>query len=138
MTPPSEPARWRCDPAEIRILIADDDAMIRELLRSTLHGLDHTNVVEAGSGGETLELCKKQWPDLVFLDIEMPGEMNGMAVLNELRATERMLYIIMITAHSAIQNVRQAAAKRVDGFLVKPLAADRIRQAVETFHRSSC
>jgi two-component system chemotaxis response regulator CheY len=131
-------AKWHCDPDDVRILIVDDDGLIRQLLRSTLHELDHNNVVEASSGELALASCQERWPHLIFLDIEMPGVKNGMAVLNELRATERSVYIIMVTAHSTIHNVRQAAAQRVDGFLVKPLDTDRIRKAVENFHRLGC
>ncbi|MEA3640327.1 MAG: response regulator [Lamprobacter sp.] len=129
---------WSCNPNDVRILIVDDDPMLRKLLRTTLRSLDHTNILESESGQEAVELCQKNPLDLVFLDIEMPGEMNGIAVLNELRQDERPVSIIMITAHSTVANVRQAAASKVNGFLVKPLNPERIEKVLEHFHQSRC
>jgi two-component system chemotaxis response regulator CheY len=129
---------WSCNPNDVRILIVDDDPMLRKLLRSTLQSLDHTNILESRSGQEAMEVCQQNPLDLVFLDIEMPGEMNGIAVLNELRKDERPVSIIMITAHSTIANVRQAAASKVNGFLVKPLNPERIEKALAHFHQSRC
>lgn len=129
---------WSCDPNDVRILIVDDDPMLRKLLRSTLQALDHTNILESGLGQEALELCQQNTLDLVFLDIEMPGELNGIAVLDELRQSEQQVWIIMLTAHSTLANVRQAAARRVNGFLVKPLNPERIRNALEHYHQTQC
>jgi two-component system chemotaxis response regulator CheY len=125
---------WPSDPKQVRILIADDDPMIRKLVKATLLKLEHSNIIEATSGEETLEICRKRWPNLLFLDIQMGGQIDGMAVLNELRAVTRPLYVIMITAHGTIQNVRQAVSNNVNGFLVKPLNSERICQALENYH----
>lgn len=129
---------WPCDPDKVAIVIADDDPRLRELLKSILGKLDHRNIQEAGNGEDALALCQERWPQLVFLDIEMPGELNGMAVLNKLRATNKPVHIIMVTAHSTIHNVRQAVAQRVDGFLVKPFDSARIRGVLESFHQTQC
>ncbi|MBK5939306.1 response regulator [Halochromatium roseum] len=129
---------WSCNPNDVSILIVDDDPMLRKLLRSTLQSLDHTNILESGSGQEAVDLCQKNPLDLVFLDIEMPGEMNGIDVLNELRKDKRQVSIIMLTAHSTIANVRQAAASKVNGFLVKPLNPERIEKVLEHYHHSRC
>lgn len=127
---------WSCDPDTIRILIVDDDSMIRTFLRSTLETLEHKMILEAGSGEKAIERFQQNKPHLVFLDIEMPGELNGLAVLDALRESEQAVSIIMITAHSTVQNVRQAAARKVDGFLAKPLNPERIKKALEHFHNS--
>lgn len=129
---------WSCNPNDVRILIVDDDPMLRKLLRSTLQSLDHANILESGSGQEAVALCQQNPLDLVFLDIEMPGEMNGIDVLNELRKDARPVSIIMLTAYSTISNVRQAAANKVNGFLIKPLNPERIEKALEHYHHSRC
>ena len=129
---------WSCDPNDVRILIVDDDPMLRRLLRSTLEARDHSNILESGEGQEAIELCQKNPLELVFLDIEMPGELDGIAVLNELRKREQPVSVIMLSAHSTVTNVRQAAAHKVDGFLVKPLNPDRIQKALEHFHKRRC
>lgn len=128
--------QWPIDPKEIRILLVDDDPMIRELLKTTLRKLQHTHILESESGEEAIALCKESWPDLIFLDIDMPGELNGMAVLHEVRAIGKPVYITMITAYGTLDNVRQAAAKKIDGFLLKPVSTDRIRRALEDFHHA--
>ncbi len=129
---------WSCDPNNIRILIVDDDPMLRKLLRSTLESLEHNSILEVDSGEDALAHFRENRPHLVFLDIEMPGELNGIAVLDALRKSEQPVSIIMITAHSTVQNVRQATAHKVDGFLVKPLNPERIQKALEHFHKSRC
>ena len=128
--------QWLNDPSKVRILITDDDRMVRRLLHSTLRGLGHTNVAQAESGVEALAICNNTWPDLVFLDIDMPGNMDGMQVLQELRATEKGVFITMITAHSTANTVEQAIKLGVDSFLVKPFTAQRIRTTLENFHKS--
>ncbi|MFP4061401.1 MAG: response regulator [Halochromatium sp.] len=125
---------WSCDPDTIRILIVDDDSMIRTFLRSTLEKLEHKRILEADSGEKAIEHFRQHQPQLVFLDIEMPGALNGLAVLDALRESEQAVSIIMITAHSTVENVRRAAARKVDGFLAKPLNPQRIKQALEHFH----
>lgn len=131
-----ELTRWRCDPDKVHILIADDEATTRALIRATLRKLRHTNVCEAETADEALSLCRQQNTDLIFLDIEMPGERNGLAVLHELREMGHSAYVVMVSAHSTLGYVRQAVAQRVNGFLVKPLGPDRIRQALEAFHQA--
>lgn len=127
---------WPNNPHQVRILIADDDRMVRRLLHSTLRGLEHTNVTHAESGEEAMSMYHRQLPNLVFLDIAMPGKLDGMAVLDELRSSGDPVFIVMITAHGTAENVEVAIKKGVNGFLVKPFTAERIHKTLENFHKS--
>ena len=127
---------WPNNPHEVRILIADDDRMIRRLLHSTLRGLEHTRVIHAESGEEALAVYHRHLPNLVFLDIAMPGKLDGMAVLDKLRSSGHPVFIVMITAHGTAENVDVAIKKGVNGFLVKPFTAERIYKTLENFHKS--
>lgn len=93
-----------------RILVVDDDPRIRDVLR---RGLTYEGfaVDTAGSGEEALRLAREQSPDLVILDILMPG-LDGYEVLRRLRAADPQLPILMLTARDAPADHRSPAAGR--------------------------
>ena len=80
-----------------RILVIDDEAAIRDSLRMILEYEDY-QFTGASSGQEGLTLVQRDRPDLVLLDIKMPG-MDGMEVLRKLRALDETLPVVMISGH---------------------------------------
>jgi two-component system, OmpR family, response regulator MprA len=102
------------------VLIVDDDVKLLKMLQRTLvyEGLQ---VVTASNGGEALnqvEVCK---PDLIILDWMMP-KMDGLSVVQELRAEENPAMILMLTARDAIENRVEGLQSGADDYLVKPFA----------------
>ena len=79
------------------ILVVDDDPYIQEALGDRLESLGY-RVARASDGKQALELIDHQDPQMVFLDIEMPG-MKGLDVLREIRAREKDFPVVMITAY---------------------------------------
>jgi DNA-binding NtrC family response regulator len=110
------------------ILIADDDADIRDILSETLNGLG-SRVITAANGQECLDKVDKEAPELVLLDIEMPVK-NGLEVLKELRQRGRDTTAIMITAYGTIERAVQAMKEGAFDFIAKPFDLDHIAMVV--------
>jgi DNA-binding NtrC family response regulator len=111
------------------ILVADDDADIRDILSETLNSLG-SRVITAANGQQCLDKVDKEAPELVLLDIEMPVK-NGLEVLKELRKRGRDTTAIMITAYGTIERAVQAMKEGAFDFVTKPFDLDHIAMVVE-------
>jgi two-component system nitrogen regulation response regulator NtrX len=107
-----------------RILIVDDEKSIREALVQVFEYEGH-DVVGAGDGPEALKIAAELRPDVVFLDVKMPG-MDGLDVLAKLREEEPQLLVVMISGHGTIDTAVEATRKGAYDFLEKPLDTDRL------------
>ena len=107
-----------------RILVIDDESAIRESLRMILEYEDY-GFVGASSGQEALALVQRDRPDLVLLDIKMPG-MDGMEVLRKLRALDDTLPVVMISGHGTTSTAVDAIKSGAIDFLDKPLSSERV------------
>ncbi|HEY6102013.1 MAG TPA: response regulator [bacterium] len=116
--------------APLRILIADDEAVIRLGLRAMLEDQGYQVVGEASDGKRALELVQKLHPDLVFLDIKMPG-VDGLQAARTLFA-ERAVPVIILTAYADRAFVEQARSAGALAYLVKPIREADLGPAVET------
>lgn len=114
---------------KLKALIVDDQPMAREHLRRLLK--DEPDVEVSGtvaSGREALDAIRKQSPDVVFLDVQMP-EMDGFAVVEQLKGEKNLPAIIFVTAMNDFA-VKAFEVHALD-YLVKPADAARLRQAIE-------
>jgi len=114
-----------------RILVVDDKATSRELLRTVLEKNGYA-ISEAADGGEAIEKARAESPDLILLDLQMPVR-NGYEVLHELRQDPRYatLPIIALTA-SAMQGDREKAlAAGFTAYLTKPVTLAHLRNEVQ-------
>jgi DNA-binding NtrC family response regulator len=111
------------------ILVADDDADIRDILSETLNSLG-SRVITAANGQECLDKVDREAPELVLLDIEMPVK-NGLEALKELRQRGRDTTAIMITAYGTIERAVQAMKEGAFDFISKPFDLDHIGIVVE-------
>lgn len=103
----------------IRVLIADDEALIRMGLRTMLTEAGYQVVGEAGDGRRSLDLIRKLDPDLIFLDIKMP-EPDGLAVAQQVLA-EGMRPVVLLSAYGDREFVDRAKRLRIMAYLVKPI-----------------
>lgn len=113
----------------IKIVIADDDATTRYVLRLLLQEQLYNVVGEAGDGEKAVELCAQHKPHIAFVDIHMPG-MNGHEASQLIRQQNPHTGIIMISALSTLDNVRQALEAGASGFVVKPFSAVKLIEAI--------
>ena len=107
-----------------RILVVDDEAEIRRSVRMILEYEGH-DVQEASSGPEALALVQRDAPDLVFLDIKMPG-MDGLEVLQKMREVNEMLPVVIISGHATVSTAVEATKLGAFDFIEKPLSSERV------------
>ena len=112
------------------ILVVDDYPVIQRILSLTLQINNH-DVLTAGNGLEALEILNESAVDLVITDVSMP-EMDGLALLSHLRATERFtdLPVIVLTAIGQGEVREVAKEKGASGFLTKPTSSQELIEAV--------
>ncbi len=113
----------------LRILIVDDEAVIRMGLRAMLEEKGYQVVGEAGDGRRALDLAAKLRPDLVFLDIKMPA-MDGLAVAERL-AQMHAAPVILLTAFADRSLIDRARRAGVMGYVMKPLRETDLQPAIE-------
>ena len=118
-----------------RILIADDAVFMRMTIKKMLEPQGHEIVAEAGDGEETIKLCTETQPDLIILDITMPG-MDGIEALEKIKKMDRNVKIIICSALGQQELVAQALVLGAENFIVKPFEAGQLIAAVEKVMRS--
>jgi two-component system nitrogen regulation response regulator NtrX len=111
-----------------RILVVDDEPAIRDTMRMILE-YDGYDVLLAGSGAEALALAERETPDLVFLDIKMPG-LDGLEVLGRLRQVNESLPVVIVSAHGSASTALEAGRLGAFRFIEKPLSKDYVIDAV--------
>jgi two-component system, NtrC family, nitrogen regulation response regulator NtrX len=114
-----------------RILVIDDEAAIRDSLRMILE-YEHYDFTGASNGPEGLAAIQRDRPDLVLLDIKMPG-MDGMEVLRKIRAMDDTLPVVMISGHGTMATAVEAIKAGATDFLEKPLGSERV---IVTLHNT--
>ena len=114
-----------------RVLVADDNAAGRELVREGLSG-HASSIVEAADGREALQKIRETRPDLVLLDIQMP-EMDGYAVLREIRSDPalRGLRVVALTAFAMQGDRERALEAGFDDYLTKPITVAKLKAQLE-------
>jgi len=114
----------------IRVLLAEDQAMIREALAALLSFEDDIEVVaQVGRGDEVVAAAGAARPDVALLDIEMPG-MDGLAAAAALRRTSPETKIVILTTFGRPGYLRRAMESGVSGFVVKDSPADKLAQTI--------
>ena len=103
---------------EHKILLVDDDRDLLEMLCSIFRRAGYTDLVTASSGQEALRLWREQQPELIVLDVMMPG-MDGFAVLREIRRTSRVP-VLMLTARGEAEDRIEGLEIGADDYLPKP------------------
>src|SRR5437899_5887381 len=107
-----------------RVLVIDDEAAIRDSLRMTLE-YEGYEFIGAATGQEGLALVEREAPDLVLLDVKMPG-MDGIEVLERLRNMNESLPIVVVSGHGTISTAVEATKKGAFDFIEKPCASERV------------
>jgi two-component system chemotaxis response regulator CheY len=115
-----------------KVLIVDDNDVMRTLLRGILRNEDFIIVGETRTGVGAIEMAERLHPNLICLDVMMP-EMDGIAALQEIKRKHPEIVIIMITGNASKENVQEALEYGAAGFVVKPFNAATV---LETINRA--
>src|SRR4026209_1109497 len=107
-----------------RILVIDDEAAIRDSLKMTLE-YEGYEFIGAATGQEGLALAEREAPDLVLLDVKMPG-MDGIEVLERLRNMNEALPVVVVSGHGTISTAVEATKKGAFDFIEKPFPSDKV------------
>ena len=114
----------------IKVLLAEDQVMIREALAALLSFEDDIEVVaQVGRGDEVLEAARKTSPDVALLDIEMPG-LDGLSAARELKEQSPGIQIVILTTFGRPGFLRRAMESGVSAFLVKDSPADKLTRTI--------
>ena len=110
-----------------KILIVDDEAFIRVLLQQTLEDLEDMGVelLLAADGQEGLDIALAQKPAIVFLDVMMP-QLSGYEVCRELKAVDKDIYVILLTAKGQAMDKEQGTLAGANEYVTKPFDPDYI------------
>jgi two-component system, response regulator PdtaR len=115
--------------AQTRLLIAEDETIIRMSLRESLEGLGYLVVAEAGDGTSAINLSRQLRPDLVLMDIKLP-QVDGISAAAALYQ-EAIAPVVLLTAYSNRDLINQAREAGVVGYLVKPVREGELVPAIE-------
>jgi len=118
----------RPDRPPVRVLIVDDHPMVRAGLRSMLEPAGIEVVGEAGTGEDALRAAAASQPEVVLLDLELP-DLDGLAVLQRLKALAREMAVLVITMHDDPALVRRAVEAGVSGYVLKGVGRRAPRRA---------
>lgn len=116
--------------AKKKVLIVDDDAMLRELLKGILRQGEYFVVGEAGNGEQGLAMAERFEPDVICLDIHMP-KMDGMQCLEALHAAKPQCKVLMISADATLPLVQEALTKGASGYIVKPFKPGKVLDTLQ-------
>jgi len=119
------------------VVIGEDDRDIRELIELILDEDGYTTAV-AATGVDALELCRRERPGLVLLDVSMPGELSGLEVCRRIRSDEQLrgVRVMLLTARAREQDVQAGYAAGADDYLVKPFTPVELARRIEGLLRS--
>jgi two-component system, NtrC family, nitrogen regulation response regulator NtrX len=118
-----------------KVLVIDDESAIRDSLKMILEYEDY-QFVGAASGQEGLAAVQRERPDIVLLDIKMPG-MDGLEVLKQLHTADESLPIVMISGHGTTSTAVEAVRSGAIDFLDKPLSSERVIVTLENVLKTS-
>lgn len=119
---------------KIRILIADDHALVRFSIRALLNSQPDMEVVaSAVDGKDAVNLAEAHEPDVIVMDIAMP-EMDGIRATEKIISHDHSSKIVVLSLHADSVLIKQAFNKGAKGFVSKQKASDQLPQAVRTVH----
>src|SRR5690606_29295542 len=121
----------------IRVLIADDHAVLRQALRYMLEAQAGLEVVgEAANGREAVELAEKTNPDVVLMDTVMPG-LNGIEATRQIRRRMPKVKVLMLTGYQEDEQVAGALKAGASGYVIKKSEIDELLLGIQAVHRGN-
>jgi len=120
----------------IKILVVDDEASIREMIKKGLSQMGGFNVETAQNGAEANEKIEKEIFDLVLTDLKMP-EMDGLELLKNIKGTRPEVMVILMTAYGSIETAVEAMKRGADDYITKPFNIDHLLLRISKVQKES-
>ncbi len=111
-------------------IVVDDVTLMRAVLKEHLKKIGFSVVAEASDGKEAIEKCQAHSPDLVTMDLSMPG-MEGVEVIEAIRIFDKEVKIVVISAAGFQKNVIEAISAGANNFIVKPFKENKMLEVVD-------
>jgi DNA-binding response OmpR family regulator len=123
---------------KIKILIVDDNHQMRHILRLTFARHGNYDILEATQGAQAIDIVNEELPDIVFLDIMMPGEMNGLDVCQRIKFMQKTHYcfVVLLSAKTAQEDINSGLNAGADMYLIKPFSPLKLIEIVEKFNQT--
>lgn len=122
----------------IKVILADDQALLRNSLKYILKRDNDIEVVDEVSNGlEVMEACKKQEVDVILLDIIMPQQ-DGIETARLIKEIYPTIKVIMLTTFETIENIMESFLAGADGYIVKDIAPDELVMVVKCVNKGLC
>jgi DNA-binding response OmpR family regulator len=115
----------------MKVLVVDDEVFIRELVEEylALHGYQ---VFTAAGGREAIEKFEAESPEVILLDIRMPG-MSGIEALRKIKDTGRNVFVVMLSAFGDFETVQEALRAGANCYMEKPFALERLNRTLKEY-----
>jgi len=115
-----------------KLLIVDDQPEIRKMLRIAL-GYGKYQLYEADNGEAALAVAHAEKPDVILLDVSMPGILDGFAVCRAVKQDPNLsgTFVVMLTARGSLEDYRAGDASGADAYMIKPCTLARLIEVVE-------
>ena len=121
--------------AQIKVLLIEDDPMVREVNRQFIEKVEHFQVIgQAPNGLEGITQIRHLKPDLVFMDIFMP-EQDGITSLRKIRELDLPVDVITVTAANDMETVKQILHLGVFDYIMKPFSFERVKGTLDNYLR---
>ncbi len=117
---------------KMKVLVVDDFATMRRIIKNILRQIGFTNIVEADDGSTALPILEKDNIDLVITDWNMP-KMSGLELLKAIRSNPNLkdTPVLMVTAEALKENIIEAVKAGVNNYVVKPFTAQTLQEKIE-------
>ncbi|MDD5645088.1 MAG: response regulator [bacterium] len=115
-----------------KILIVDDQPEVRELVTITLKN-ENYKILEAKDGQESIDIIKKEKPDIILLDIMLPGEIDGFEVCRRVKQDEELknISVVMLSSQGAKEDIKEGKCAGANDYFVKPFSPLQLIKKVE-------
>ena len=116
-----------------RILVAEDERDIRELVAFSLRGLGGFDVTQAANGAEAVELAQKELPDLILMDVRMP-KMTGYEACRQMKSMPELrdIPVVFLSAKGQESEIQTGLEAGAEEYILKPFAPDELVKQVQT------
>lgn len=119
-----------------KLLIVDDNGDLRRMLRISL-GYGKYKMYEAATGAEAMQIAREQHPDVMLLDVMMPGELDGFQVCEMIKNDPDLkdIFVIILTALSSVADRTEGNRVKADFYMPKPFSPLQLIETIETRHK---